>query len=351
VLRQSPPLYDYLENSPKTSTHQYDAPRNPYGYQREVPKHTSISLYDDQNKIGKNSALLDHRRSFEEKLLSLDLNKSTINLQPRRRPSPPVAQAQNERQLEEMDWSPSYSKYRAFAAPVERSKQAFSSAPIEHRDSPFWYKVPPAPISEAHRLRNPPNQPRLRVASQEVKENFFNSVTRKSPILGQSQDVPRHEVEFAQPRFFPPTPPNEADDVADMFQSFSLNDEISKIAEVKSRNRHVVRALILLVGLIYWRQETYHPSAHMTNVLLGIMTVCLGLSIRSVVDNATSRLVKKKHHLWSSIGLGLNLLECVAAICGLVEVWSRTGDCADCASLGMIYIGEMMVRELWQVLF
>ena len=167
-----------------------------------------------------------------------------------------------------MDWSPSQpasqpkSQHRAFTEnlPVDKDAEFFGRIPIQKQptklfgqspvaaqSSPFWYKVPPAPITPAHQLRNPPNQPRMRVASQEQKENFFNNVTRGSHTWGKSSETTdngnngsqRQRIEFAQQKFFnPPVPSQEHDVLADAFKSWSLADSSrSENIEVKNTRR------------------------------------------------------------------------------------------------------------------
>jgi len=258
-----------------------------------------------------------------------------------------------------MDWSPSaqQSQYRAFA-PVEQ-RDIFGQVSAEPNQSPFWYKVPPAPISKAHRLRNPPNPPRLRVSSQEVKENFFNNVTRKSQAPGQSQqngadlgnNKIRHEVEFAQQKFFPPATSEPGDGLADLLTSFTLGDDPPVQAQPHSTTPHIVQSIILLVGLLWWCQESYYPSAHSKGVQLAIMAVCFSLGIRNVVDNTLSNLTAKKHTLAKTLGCLLGSVACLAASYGGIEVYAERGDYGDRASLGMILLGGMMVQEIWYVSF
>ncbi|KAH8596452.1 Ima1 N-terminal domain-containing protein [Bisporella sp. PMI_857] len=125
--------------------------------------------------------------------------------------------------LEAMDWAPTPTQaepvpqYRAFqhSQTSPRSGQLFGEAPVAEQKGPFWYHVPPAPITPAQRLRNPPNQPRLRVTPTEAKGGLFQP-TSKIPTLQNSKPK---EVEFAQPKLF--VKPKD-DDLADLMGSFSL---------------------------------------------------------------------------------------------------------------------------------
>lgn len=169
---------------------------------------------------------------------------------------------------DQMDWSPviPQTQHRAFNTPRSLqgsyNSQLFGQTPVAEKSSVFWAKVPPAPISQAHRLRNPPNQPRLRVSSQEVKENFFNNITRKKSVPDQTAAngavQPRHEVEFSQQKFFAPIPPSEeADSLADTFKGFSLSSREEAPRQKPERQIRVrpLVSLFLAIGLLYAGME------------------------------------------------------------------------------------------------
>jgi len=267
-----------------------------------------------------------------------------------------------------MDWSPStqaQSQYRAFAPnpSVRRDNQLFGQAPIDPKPSPFWYKVPPAPITPAQRLRNPPNQPRLRVTSQEVKENFFNNSTRHpSPPQNYSDSeentlrTQKQNIEFAQQKFFPPAPPSEAgNNLADLLTSFSLgppdNETPIKTNEQSSRIRHFVQGVVLLLGLIFWNQTLLKPSEQTTNIMLAIMLACVCIAARTILDNTIFQLASKKQTIFQAIGACLGGIECAAAGFGVLEILAGRGTCENCASLGTILIGGMMVHDIWLASF
>jgi len=84
-------------------------------------------------------------------------------------------------QSEEMDWSPtpgdlfapSQSQHRAFATQgLPQSSSTFGKVPVEPRNGPFWYRVPPAPTTPAQRIFNTArrgNQPLVPAGRQEIK--------------------------------------------------------------------------------------------------------------------------------------------------------------------------------------
>uniref|UniRef100_A0A8H7TRI2 Uncharacterized protein n=1 Tax=Bionectria ochroleuca TaxID=29856 RepID=A0A8H7TRI2_BIOOC len=75
---------------------------------------------------------------------------------------------------DEMDWTPTVESSppralqgsptpaaRGFGQGPTSSLRTFGQAPTNTDSGAFWYKVPPAPLNPAHKLRNPPNQPAL----------------------------------------------------------------------------------------------------------------------------------------------------------------------------------------------
>lgn len=128
---------------------------------------------------------------------------------------------------EEMDWTPTQSQHRAFSnAPAAGSpSRPFSQAPVQPESGPFWYKVPPAPINPAHKLRNPPRVPVVRNANIESKTQG-TSFTASLSNQHTGNEARSTAVEFQQPTFFAPTKDDERNSLAEMLnKSFSLGNE------------------------------------------------------------------------------------------------------------------------------
>ncbi|KAI4098884.1 MAG: hypothetical protein L6R37_006247 [Teloschistes peruensis] len=115
-----------------------------------------------------------------------------------------------------MDWTPEH-RFRPAAA--YQPLQSLSK-PVFDGPSPFHGVLPPAPVSWAHRLRNPPNQPRFCKASEQKKETPFpgkkprHTVSDAAPdATGQFSPVSKGDgrsemgspVKFADPKFFAPS--------------------------------------------------------------------------------------------------------------------------------------------------
>jgi hypothetical protein len=278
-----------------------------------------------------------------------------------------LQQRYNVNETEEMEWTPSQSQsqHRAFNPPrsLQRQTELFGQAPTGDQPSPFWYKVPPAPITPAQRLRNPPNQPRLRVSSQETKENFFNNIThrnsgtdtagRQAPPL--RDEVSRPEIEFAQQKFFPPPPPSEAGNtLADLLTSFSLDNsetESHKLVEASSTTRHICQSIALFLGIFFWNYTFHNPTEHSRNVMMTVMIACALIGFRTTLDNTTFKRAGSKTTAVQGIGACLGGLEAIAAVYGILHILAGNGDCENCASLGTILTGGMLVHQIWLAFF
>jgi len=156
-------------------------------------------------------------------------------------PTPPP-----EYEADTMDWTPA----KAELHPTR-------SAPIIHQPSPrriepshFIKVLPRAPISEAHRLRNPPNQPTFRKATDKQQQNFADGLRSRgsraayaetesterdydeeteSPTTPVTLDSPRR-LEMATPKFFPRSDFTTDTGLESLFTGvFSLADEPSEI--------------------------------------------------------------------------------------------------------------------------
>ncbi|KAH7356715.1 Ima1 N-terminal domain-containing protein [Rhexocercosporidium sp. MPI-PUGE-AT-0058] len=151
---------------------------------------------------------------------------------------------------DEMEWLPTVSQtssFRVFTPPSRpQTAQKFGESPVGDQPSPFWYKVPPAPIAPAHRVRNPPNKPTF--VSQQVKENFFTK-----PSTNFSVDPGRNGMEMKQQSLFIPENPNpEGDLLSGMMGSISISEgDAPRHKDVSSRIG-VAMIGVVAVGLASW---------------------------------------------------------------------------------------------------
>ena len=62
---------------------------------------------------------------------------------------------------------------------------------LSQEPSPFYGKLPPAPVSQEHRLRNPPNKPSFQKTSSERQDKFFQSMVQpRSDTVNGKLDSP-----------------------------------------------------------------------------------------------------------------------------------------------------------------
>lgn len=268
-----------------------------------------------------------------------------------------------------MEWKPHSSQYRAFQpAQSPRQSQLFNQAPVVPGQSPFWYKgLPSAPISQAHKARNPPNAPRLQPRSQEAKKNFFDRVTGRQPNSPLSDDAagalemeypsvtPHREIEFAQQKFFPPTASDAANGLSEMFeQAFTLKSSEGEDGEASSgpsepvradRKRHVFTTLFLFVALLGWNFSLVHPELDTMMIPLGLMIACGAIALRTVADCTMNWSKHNPSYLKASCAI-LAGAQTVASGYAISEIIAGRTYCNTCRSQGALLIGVMLVQEV-----
>lgn len=275
-------------------------------------------------------------------------------------PSHVAAEVSND-ELEEMDWTQTgpQSPERPFnsAQPSQLSMQQSGQEPAT-TESPFWYRVPPAPISQAHKLRNPPNQPRLRfpTSTQDTKPKFFGNATKRNLALSSDEYAPPmqkiQEVEFARPKFFAPQEQDETN-LSRMFDSINLSpDEGVKSGgkEIQSRRRFICQGAVLLLGLLLWKQAYSLPWPPRTIRLL-VMVSCVGLGSRTLLDNTLYTAKPDRRVLQHTLGGFFACLEVAAAGYGFLETIAGQDTCPNCDSSATLLIGGMLVHNIWLALF
>ncbi|CZR59597.1 uncharacterized protein PAC_09491 [Phialocephala subalpina] len=257
---------------------------------------------------------------------------------------------------EEMEWTPSLPQTQARAFNPARKPYLFDQPLGGTQPSPFYGKLPEAPISPAHRLRNPPNQARLRVSSPQEKENFFRSVTGRNADFDQTNGVTgskaKTEMNITQQKFFPPTPPSEeANLLSDLLTSFSLSAETETPIEhgKPSKTHHVWAVVALLLGLFFWNSSTSseNPLAIMATIMIG----CVGIGMRTMLDSAVFLRAAKGGLLSNTVRACLGGLELAGAGYVLFQTLASNGDFEKCSAMGTLIIGAMLAHEMWVTLF
>ena len=147
-----------------------------------------------------------------------------------------------------MDWTPSQEPLR----PVQTIR-IFRSLPVSSRPSPFYGNLPSAPISQAHRVRNPPIQPTVLQRASNQQQNSFkrftglgstDTVDDKYRSASQDDDeTPAPSVAptpqrmlIAPPRFFPQSDSRADTGLESLFTAaFSIKDEPVEVQVTRGR--------------------------------------------------------------------------------------------------------------------
>lgn len=128
----------------------------------------------------------------------------------------------------EMDWSPTQSQHRAFNSfqPGTARKLKFGETPVQDRPGVFWAKVPPAPITPAQRVFNPPNPPAIRASPTSTTNAIRFQGGNLGSVFRNPQAATSSSTEFAEPKLRLKPISDERDSLADMFtRGFSLDPE------------------------------------------------------------------------------------------------------------------------------
>lgn len=241
----------------------------------------------------------------------------------------------------------------------ENESRPFSHAPASENANPFWYKIPAAPKSQAEKIWNPPQEPKLYSYSPEVKENYFNSLTKKNLTLKSKTEENTRELKLQPPRFFAPSTKSEVGtSLANMLTSISLDtipDDIDESMEVntatwKFKWDHLGQFVVLLLGLWFWHHAFKHPDENSTRIFLGILSGCLALGARTLV-NTFLFVQGGKSQLAQWAGIIAGVIECIAAVWGILEVTAGRANQDIFFSLGTILIAGMMIQEFWHASF
>lgn len=287
-------------------------------------------------------------------------------------PEPQVPQSQVQ-YSEEMDWSPTQSKHRAFNdfGPPKAPNQVFGQPEQGPNSSPFWYKVPPAPIAPAQRLRNGPKP--LLTKPAERKSIFATSSMQAAKSSSGAQKEGLQDVAFAQPTFFAPSASNPTDprsSLADLLNtSFSLSqdDEDRDVhGNVQSRNRKAQAAnagslarsarlrnsrlldvFTLAILLAAWLHATSASYPYSRDVMLGAMMLTMATAIHLTGD-AIRTMRREPTPSWASIiNTSLGIGELAVACHFALQIWDSRMSGPTSSLPGAAIIGGMLVHELW----
>ncbi|KAL0941568.1 uncharacterized protein CTRU02_204331 [Colletotrichum truncatum] len=278
---------------------------------------------------------------------------------------------------EEMDWSPTQSKHRAFNdfGPPKAPNQVFGQPPQGPNASPFWYKVPPAPIAPAQRLRN---GPKPLITKPVEKQSIFATSSMNASNAHAAADGDKEklgDVAFAQPKFFAPSASNPSDprsSLADLLNSsFSLSQDDpdegddngggfesrNMSAETANngpsartaglRNNRLLDVFTLATLLAAWLHATSASYPYSRDVMLGAMVLSMAIAVHLTGD-AIKDMRREVTPSWASIiNTSLGIGELAVACHFALQIWdSRMPEATSCVQ-GASVIGAMLVHEMW----
>jgi hypothetical protein len=269
-----------------------------------------------------------------------------------------------------MDWSPTLSPHRAFreSGSSDKPNQGFGQA-TDPNTNPFWFKVPPAPVNPAQRLRNPPKPSLLRSKPVEKGDIYFQpSTSATSGVMASKWDEAERRVSFAQPTFFPQQSFNDPrNSLADMLsQSFTLGkeDEDENGGTVGAREISRCRArtpntesqlrylplleaviLALLLASVMHIVPTKEPySFHVSMAAIGSSTL---VAFRLIISHIRHFSRSQSIPLTAIGGLVICIGELIASCYLGSQIWLNSDDVAYFLGASTCLIGMIAVQQVW----
>lgn len=388
---------------------------SPMGTPAQTSVYRGNSLLEALNDTTNNQTITRSPNRVNLRPKHLPLQNKSPNLQRLSVPSSPIAMPRSQLSLAEMseqeavdhlrgnsmsdypqdelddnrmDWTPSGgSRYTDFKPLMQIPLRA--SPPVVPKDpQPFWYKVPPAPKNQTHKPFDPFKKPLFEPVSAEKKENFFHSMTGRTPRF--DQQVPaeeKREMHMAPPKFF----------AQKAFESTGLEDLMEKAFTIKVGNTpgkpkskgvferastpdsptsshptsvlkevlpatmaqgqsgdwltHLIYTIGLSIAFALWHNTFTNTHNNSKQTAIGIMALLIARSIRILADNTMTEWAKKNAGLRTAMATTLGGLEAAfAAYLGLeILGGERMGE--QVRSKGAGLIGVMLVQEVWFLFF
>ncbi|KAL6714945.1 hypothetical protein ACLMJK_007205 [Lecanora helva] len=294
-------------------------------------------------------------------------------------PYPPLTPPPEENDNDVMDWTPSQ---QAMLRPTSthRPSKLISQPP---QPPPFRGHLPADVVSMEHRLRNPPNKPMFRKASEAQKQNFF-----KTPRRGPQQDsdhisdtgteyepsVAETEtpatVKFAQPKLHLPSgQPADTGLERLLANAFSLDDEPQEVRTLQQQETqpqeraplpnaktrvHLHRLPVLLILVVSYFVLTerlkiadrYRAQFQLTTLILSSLA-----SVRSLTF-----VLCKDPSQWSGSDLVIFMAELAASL-GLASLNQSPSTASyfnsnngSLRTFATTLIAIMAVQELWMII-
>lgn len=275
---------------------------------------------------------------------------------------PPTPPPEEDSEDYMMEWSPQHNFKPVSTYRSQQHKPAYKGP------SPFHGVLPPAPISWAQRLRNPPSQPAFQKASEAKKENFFGKKNQRvvsdavSDTTSPAHSVTQNSmfdidspVKFAPPRFFAPVDRMETGLESLFSSAFSLGKEQSSnsfrgppdteltVSALPPKSTPRLIATVLLgASLLAWSgaklQNLVPPdSVQIFSIIIAGLNALYNLSL--AIPRADRNL--------SYIVLQLLELLIDAAFVRVISITSSLEKEWPTAKFGLWYLMALTIQEVW----
>lgn len=268
-------------------------------------------------------------------------------------PTPPP----EEEEAEAMDWTPSQK-----ALPPAKTYLQAKPAPVP---SPFYGRLPPAPKSQAHKLRNPTISSSYPVPSE--RENFFSRQTlideqdEFSEIGTEADALSRRpsvaSPAFAPPRFFPQSTETDTGLESIFSGTFNIDEIPPEVRSARQQNESapksplrrnpvaIVLRLIfiftLYISVAAWSTALNDPNSSLRNQLsslsAAIMIAILGIMLT----------IRRRDYPWLWIEIIIYSSEiCFSAMIGSAIQTNKTNNGYDRLRLpGLILLCGMILHQ------
>ncbi|KAF6806635.1 hypothetical protein CSOJ01_08701 [Colletotrichum sojae] len=289
---------------------------------------------------------------------------------------------------EEMDWSPTQSRHRAFNdfGPPKAPNQVFGQPSPGPSANPFWYKVPPAPVTPAQKLR----APKPLITKPVEKKSIFatSSMSAGRPDAENNDEKPgSRDVAFANPTFFAPSTSNPSDprsSLADLLNtSFTLSHDdddaetidgdtydretldargpssssSSSAAATRTaglRNSRLLDVFTLAILLAAWLHATSGPYPYSRDIMLGAMVLSMataahlaGDAIWDMTRGGQQPSPPSPANWLPIIHAALGIAELAVSCHFALQIYNNRMSPETSSLQGASVIGAMLMHEIW----
>ena len=281
---------------------------------------------------------------------------------PRQPPTPPPDELDDGA----MDWTPSQEAFRPM-----QTTHTLRSLPPSSGPSPFYGNLPPAPISQAHRIRNPPIQPTVLQRASNQHQNFLRRFSGSTDTVddqyrSSSQDDDEtptpsvaptpSRIQMAPPRFFPQSDSRSDTGLESLFTAaFSIKDEPVEVQIAREHPADAVDLRIsmnatwlrlfnicfLTVACLAWSIASTQREYTETLRLIAVAAAAV-VAVRGLLDS-----MRTDKDFWSLSETMLSFVELAAAIyLGSAVKSSRVADDVLQGYVPSGFLGFMVVQEM-----